>query len=188
MMTKIELIKNYTIDELASMVLRKDEEIRQIDYALKKYLGIKHTDVDTQDEFEKLLQKQMNKSELPIEPIDVASMLINAMYTRKKGDAIHKAFGNNSETITENIYSVNDLKEIAEHLLAAKEVADEAMRSIEINGITLREFCDKLNSLEDNECHLSSCRYNRNCICQNEKKRKECIDVSMLVLCLEENK
>lgn len=41
------------------MVLRKDEEIRQIDYALKKYLGIKHTDVDTQDEFEKLLQKQM---------------------------------------------------------------------------------------------------------------------------------
>ena len=125
MMTKIELIKNYTIDELASMVLRKDEEIRQIDYALKKYLGIKHTDVDTQDEFEKLLQKQM-----------------------------------------------------------AKEVADEAMKSIEINGITLKEFCNNLNSLDDNECHLCSCRYNKNCICQNEKKRKECIDVSMLVLCL----
>lgn len=70
----------------------------------------------------------------------------------------------------------------------AKEVADEAMKSIEINGITLKEFCNNLNSLDDNECHLCSCRYNKNCICQNEKKRKECIDVSMLVLCLEKNK
>lgn len=190
MMTKIELIKNYTIDELANMVLRKDEEIKQIDCALQKHLGIKHNDVDTPDEFECLLKNAINKpiskntniyggcvvstyypkddgiyvkssdydsvlyelkrakdkiyqdsiknatestkklsdavkekgeEILPHEPIDVASMLINAMYTRKKGDwekAIHKAFGNNSETITENIYSVNDLKEIAEHLLA----------------------------------------------------------------------
>lgn len=37
-----------------------------------------------------------------------------------------------------------------------------------------------------NECHMASCRYNRNGICQNEDKRKECVDVSMSVLCLED--
>lgn len=36
-----------------------------------------------------------------------------------------------------------------------------------------------------NECHIASCRYNRNGICHNEDKRKECVDVSMRVLCLE---
>lgn len=101
---------------------------------MQKHLGIKHTDVDTPDEFERLLKnaiesmkklsdavKEKVEKILPNEPIDVASMLINATYTREKGDiekAFHKAFGNKSETVTENMYSVNDLKEIAEHLLA----------------------------------------------------------------------
>lgn len=140
-MTKQELIKNYTIEELAEKlnilevqykyekgyikrleltINKKDNEIKQIDDVLYSNLGIKHTDVDTPDEFEKLLQNRMNEAELPFEPIDVAVMLINATYTREKGDiekALHKAFGNNSETVTEKMYSVNDLKEIAEHLL-----------------------------------------------------------------------
>ena len=93
-MTKKELTENYTFEELVDMVIRKESEI------------------------EELKQKELA---LPFEPIDVASMLINAMYTREKGDiekAFHKAFGNNSETVAENMYSVNDLKEIAEHLLA----------------------------------------------------------------------
>lgn len=61
-----------------------------------------------------------SKYELPHEPIDVASMLINAEYTRNKGDmekALCKAFGNNSDTATKRMYSDSDLKEIAEHLL-----------------------------------------------------------------------
>lgn len=61
-----------------------------------------------------------SKYELPHEPIDVARMLINAEYARNKGDmekALHKAFGNNSDTVTERMYSDSDLKEIAEHLL-----------------------------------------------------------------------
>lgn len=37
----------------------------------------------------------------------------------------------------------------------------------------------------DNKCNFSSCRYNRNGIFQNEDKRKECVEVSKLVLCLE---
>ena len=37
-----------------------------------------------------------------------------------------------------------------------------------------------------NDCNLASCRYNKNGKCTNEDKRKECVDVSRLVLCLEE--
>lgn len=54
------------------------------------------------------------------EPIEVASILINASYTRNKGDLerkIDRAFGNNSDTVTENIYSISELRQIAEHLL-----------------------------------------------------------------------
>lgn len=31
--------------------------------------------------------------------------------------ALHKAFGNNADTVTENVYSVSELRQIAEHLL-----------------------------------------------------------------------
>ena len=37
-------------------------------------------------------------------------------------------------------------------------------------------------------CNLATCRYNRKGICQNEEKRKECVDVSKLVLCISDEK
>lgn len=54
------------------------------------------------------------------EPIEVASMLINASYTRNKGDLERKfdaVFGSNLDTVTENAYSTSELRQIAEHLL-----------------------------------------------------------------------
>lgn len=42
-------------------------------------------------------------------------------------------------------------------------------------------------SQEINQCNLSTCRYNHNRICQNEEKHKECVEVSKLVLCLEDS-
>lgn len=58
---------------------------------------------------------------LPPEPIKMADMLISATYTRQKS-ALEKTFskavfGNNSDTLTENVYSVSELRQIAEHLL-----------------------------------------------------------------------
>lgn len=34
-----------------------------------------------------------------------------------------------------------------------------------------------------NNCNLITCRYNANGKCENEEKRKECVEVSKLVLC-----
>ena len=72
----------------------------------------------------------------------------------------------------------------------AKELAERAKREIIINGMTLEEFINKINNAAENsECHLASCRYNSASFhCTNEEKRKECVDVSKLVLCLKGEK
>ena len=72
----------------------------------------------------------------------------------------------------------------------AKELTERAKREIIINGMTLEEFINKINNaVENSECHLASCRYNSASFhCTNEEKRKECVDVSMLVLCLKGEK
>ena len=37
-----------------------------------------------------------------------------------------------------------------------------------------------------NNCNLTTCRYNADGKCTNEKKRKECIEVARKVLCEDE--
>ena len=39
-----------------------------------------------------------------------------------------------------------------------------------------------------NNCNLTTCRYNTDGKCTNEEERKECVDVSRKVLCLDDNK
>ena len=36
-------------------------------------------------------------------------------------------------------------------------------------------------------CNLTTCRYNENGKCTNEENRKECVEVSLCVLCLEKS-
>lgn len=36
-----------------------------------------------------------------------------------------------------------------------------------------------------NNCNLTTCRYNQSGTCTNEDKRKECVEISKKVLCLE---
>lgn len=68
----------------------------------------------------------------------------------------------------------------------AKRVADDVMENIELNGMSLREFCNRINSAHDeNACNLKTCRYNQDGTCQNKEKRSECVDVSLKVICLD---
>lgn len=41
--------------------------------------------------------------------------------------------------------------------------------------------------LKSGLCNLTTCRYNQDGKCTNEDKRKECVEVSRKVLCLEDN-
>lgn len=68
----------------------------------------------------------------------------------------------------------------------AKDVAQIAMQEITINDMPLLEFVEKINNaVENNNCNLTTCRYSKDGKCTNEEKRKECVEVSKLVLCLE---
>ncbi len=39
---------------------------------------------------------------------------------------------------------------------------------------------------KENNCNLTTCRYNQSGTCANGEKRKECVEVSKRVLCLED--
>ena len=67
----------------------------------------------------------------------------------------------------------------------AKDAVYEAMKNITLNEMTLEDFADRVNNAyRIRKCHVVTCRYNKDCICQNEDEQKECVDVSMKVLCL----
>ena len=67
-----------------------------------------------------------------------------------------------------------------------KYVVQRAMQEIIINDIPLSEFIEKINNaVENNVCNLITCRYNKDGKCTNAEKRKECVEVSFKVLCLD---
>ena len=69
----------------------------------------------------------------------------------------------------------------------AKDVTRKALQEITINNMPLTEFVEKVNNaIENNNCNLTTCRYNADGKCTNEEKRKECVEVSRKVLRLDE--
>jgi hypothetical protein len=71
-----------------------------------------------------------------------------------------------------------------------QKTVDEALNNATINDIPFREWIDNVNNAYANKkCNLTSCRYNKDRECINDEKRKECIEASRKVLCInEENK
>ncbi len=66
-----------------------------------------------------------------------------------------------------------------------QKAADEVLDNITINNIPFCEWIDNVNNAYANKkCNLTSCRYNADGKCANDKKRKECIEVSEKVLCI----
>ena len=69
-----------------------------------------------------------------------------------------------------------------------KEVKQRVLQEITINDMPLLEFIEKVNNaVENNDCNLTTCRYNADGKCTNEEKREECVEVSRNVLCEDEN-
>ena len=69
----------------------------------------------------------------------------------------------------------------------AKELAERAKREIIINGMTLEEFISKLdNASATSECHLTTCKNNKDCHCTQDDMRKQCVHIALLILCLRE--
>lgn len=66
-----------------------------------------------------------------------------------------------------------------------QKAADKALDNVKISNTPFREWVDNIsNAYANKKCNLTSCRYNTDGKCINDKKRKECIEVSEKVLCL----
>lgn len=138
-MTKTELMKTYTAEQLAEMVVSKqniiddmksnidflnnclecgENTINQIDYILEKLFGVRHDTVDKPDEFEKILHERIKGNVtdfLPTEPIKVADILISAE-GEYEHNPLEKAFCGTDKG-TYSIFEISELRQIAEHLL-----------------------------------------------------------------------
>lgn len=67
----------------------------------------------------------------------------------------------------------------------AQKAVDEALDNATINNVPFREWIDNVNNAyASKKCNLTPCRYNADGKCTNDEKRKECIEVSEKVLCM----
>lgn len=67
-----------------------------------------------------------------------------------------------------------------------QKAADEVLDNVKIGNIPFREWIDNVNNAYANKkCNLASCRYNADGKCTNDEKRKECIEVSEKVMCID---
>lgn len=138
-MTKQELMETHTAEQLAKMVVSKQNiiddmksnidflnnclergknTINQIDYILEKLFGVRHDTVDKPDEFEKILHERIKGNVtdfLPTEPIKVADMLINAEGEYEHNPIVKKICVTDKGTY--RIFEISELRQIAEHLL-----------------------------------------------------------------------
>lgn len=122
--TYVEKLKD-EIDSLKDQLQHKEAATKQIDSIICELFGIAHNGDEYTDDFKELLRSRSAAGKtladfLSTEPIEAATELINAVYTRNKGEfekAIGEAFGNTSGTIIEQMYSISELRQIAEHLL-----------------------------------------------------------------------
>lgn len=141
-MTKTEIMENYTVEQLAEMVVSKQNiiddmksnidflnnclergknTINQIDYILEKLFGVRHDTVGKPDEFEKILSDRAKGNItdfLPTEPIKVADMLINA--SKKRTNCM------TGKEYDKYIFDKWQLRQIAEHLLVYCNHNEEA--------------------------------------------------------------
>lgn len=110
--------KQSEIDCLKAELQRKENTINQIDDILEKLFGIRH-DIAKPNEFEKILKEKIENGKtledfLPLEPIKVADVLINA---KRLWGIFSSENGEEKVECKYHLYSFEKLRQIAQHLL-----------------------------------------------------------------------
>lgn len=109
--------KNFT-SECERRLYDENQELKQRIAELEDKIG-------DRDEINRCLREQIAEleskgkielSELPFDPLDTANYLINATYERET-NGIERAFQNLPEKVSLDRYTVDELEQIAEHLL-----------------------------------------------------------------------
>lgn len=104
-------MENYTMEQLAEMVIEKDKKHRK---AWEMLRIAEKENIKILDEFEKINNKTLTDF-LPAEPIKIADMLINAE-GEYENNQIMKAISG-ADKGTYSLFDISELRQIAEHLL-----------------------------------------------------------------------
>ena len=114
--------KNDEIEDLRKKLRKSKDYITQLKHDLEEincnFCEYKRQAQNRIAELESELEaKDVNDRtiELPFDALETANMLINATYSRKTS-GVEKAFSG-CNVVKEDIYSIDDLEQIAEHLL-----------------------------------------------------------------------
>lgn len=68
-----------------------------------------------------------------------------------------------------------------------RKIEDDVKEEIQgLKDMGIEITSESLKKYADNQCNLTTCRYNQSGTCTNEGKRQECVEVSKKVLCLED--
>ena len=103
-----------SLDDFEIAMQKKNDEIADL---IKKLRESKDYNNQIKHELEKKCSFETDRLvKLPFDPLETANMLINATY-RRKANGIDRFRGCEEDTIETDMYSVNDLEQIAEHLL-----------------------------------------------------------------------
>ena len=108
---EIESLKRQ-VEKLESIRMRCHESARD-SFDLGNY-GCLH--IVTADELKTTKDVNGRTIELPFDALETANMLLNATY-RRKVNGIDRLRGHAEDTIETDMYSIDDLEQIAEHLL-----------------------------------------------------------------------
>lgn len=120
-----------SLDDFDTEIQSRNNEITQLKHDLEKtYNQLMEVEKDAQEKIAELESELEvkdnllkikngllgNNDELPTDPIEVAQMLINSTY-EYESSALEKALYKCGDTRITERYSINDLEQIAEHLL-----------------------------------------------------------------------
>ena len=103
-----------SLDDFKISTQRKNDEISDLRKELRES---KACITQLKNELQKKCSFETDRLvKLPFDPLETANMLINATYSRK-ANGIDRLHGCEEDTIETDMYSVDDLEQIAEHLL-----------------------------------------------------------------------
>ena len=105
-------------EELKQRIAELESENKQLKYDIDKMAESKSEWIDSAVEWQQKCEKLESKetSELPFDPLECANYLINATYERETS-SLERTFAKTPDKVNSDRYTVDDLEQIAEHLL-----------------------------------------------------------------------
>lgn len=92
-------------------------QVMEVEKETQEHIAELESELEVKDNILKINSGMLeNNDKLPTDPIEVAQMLINATYEHEPS-TLEKAFFKCGDTRTTERYSIDDLEQIAEHLL-----------------------------------------------------------------------